>query len=129
VFQETQMVWDKIYKLLVLRDVLNVTVWLGRDWKYATGPLAAACAAITGLTRRVENMRLKLYSVFILVLSWTLQLLWVDLPDGGFLCNKAVMPSVAIKERPCLWTTFSHLHSYLMIMLNWWYTVKLRQIT
>ena len=59
---------QKSTRCLFLKDVLNVTVCLGKDRKYATGPVASACVTIAGLTTRIENMRHKLDSVFILFL-------------------------------------------------------------
>jgi hypothetical protein len=63
----------------------------------------------------------KYNSVFLLLLSSTLQLSLDVLADAGFVCDKAAMLGVVIKERPCpitnLWfeivmaMMFSYCHS------------------
>jgi len=61
-----------------------------------------------------SRVKIKIYSVFLLLLSWTPQLSWDILVDKGFLCNKSTVLGGVIQEIPCITSLHSSLtHSLL----------------
>jgi hypothetical protein len=60
---ETRTFGIKIYKLCSSKGyTYNMSVYLGRDRKYATASMTATHATVTGLTTRTENSGHKLYN-------------------------------------------------------------------
>jgi hypothetical protein len=75
---ETQMVWEKTYKLCDSKGyAYNMSVYLGRDRKCAAVTVTTIHAAVSGLTTRTENLVHKLYmdnfSILLIYLTIYLQ--------------------------------------------------------